>query len=78
LRVQIEDVNLWKIVCGLKAFNGAAQFSRGEGITYGNGEVLYLYRMAAYWKGSGLALHSAKALAGGTIELFVEPNEQAS
>ncbi len=62
---------------------GAAQFSRGEGIWYGNGELYFtctdggLGGIGASNRGAGQIwryVPGQTAQQGGTIELFVEPN----
>jgi hypothetical protein len=63
---------------------GAAQFSRGEGIWYGNGELYFtctdggLGGIGANKRGAGQVwryVPGQTAQQGGTIELFVEPND---
>jgi secreted PhoX family phosphatase len=78
--VRIEDVNPMEDSVRVEGFtNGAAQFSRGEGITYGNGEVYFTCTNGGN-TGKGQVwcyIPGKSAQAGGTIELFVEPNEQS-
>jgi secreted PhoX family phosphatase len=78
--VRIEDFNPVEDTVRVEGFtNGAAQFSRGEGITYGNGEVYFTCtnggntEKGQVWR----YIPGKSAREGGTIELFVEPNEQS-
>ena len=78
--VRIEDVNPVEDTVRAEGFaSGAAQFSRGEGITYGNGEVYFTCTNGGD-SGKGQVwryIPGKSARQGGTIELFVEPNEQS-
>lgn len=77
--VRIEDVNPVEDTVRVEGFaKGAAQFTRGEGIAYGkrefyfcctNGGEAQLGQIWRYIPGKNLA-------DAGTIELFVEPNNQ--
>ena len=76
--VRIEDVNPVLDTVRVEGFaKGAAQFSRGEGITYGNGEV-YFACTSGGASGKGQVwryIPSRYPQDGGTIELFVEPED---
>lgn len=78
--VRIEDFNPVEDTVRVEGFtNGAAQFSRGEGITYGNGEVYFTCTNGGN-TGQGQVwryIPGKSAREGRTIELFVEPNEQS-
>lgn len=78
--VRIEDVNPGEDTVRVEGFaNGAAQFSRGEGITYGNGEVYFTCTNGGK-SGKGQIwryIPGKSAQEGGTIELFVEPSERS-
>jgi hypothetical protein len=58
---------------------GAAQFSRGEGIWYGDGEFYFCCTNGGE-KGLGQVWRYVPDITrgGGTIELFVEPNDQSA
>lgn len=76
--VRIEDVNPVLDTVRVEGFaKGAAQFSRGEGIAYGNGEIYF-----ACTNGGGASkgqvwryIPGNKPNEGGILELFVEPND---
>jgi len=79
--IPIEDVDPAKDTVRVEGFaKGATQFSRGEGITYGRGEVFFTCTdggsagMGQVWR----YIPGRTAQAGGTIELFVEPNQQSA
>lgn len=78
--VRIEDVNPAEDSVRVEGFtNGAAQFSRGEGLAYGNGEVYFTCTNGGN-NGKGQIwryMPGKSAQEGGTIELFVEPNDQS-
>lgn len=76
--VRIEEVNPVLDTVRVEGFaKGAAQFSRGEGIAYGNGEVYFACTNGgAASKGQVWRyIPGKKPDEGGTIELFVEPND---
>jgi len=77
--VRIDDVNPVKDTVRVEGFaKGAAQFSRGEGIWYSNGELYFCCtdggeaEFGQVWR----YIPDSSRQSGGTIELFVEPNEQ--
>jgi len=76
--VKIEDVNPVLDTVRVEGFSkGAAQFSRGEGIAYSNGE-LYFTCTNGGAAGKGQVwryIPGRNSTDGGTIELFVEPND---
>ncbi|MGI8500460.1 MAG: alkaline phosphatase PhoX, partial [Hassallia sp.] len=57
---------------------GAAQFARGEGIWYGNGEFYFCCTSGGDNSGGQVwrYIPGRNAREGGTIELFVEPNDR--
>ncbi|MDV2996123.1 MAG: hypothetical protein N4J56_005777 [Chroococcidiopsis sp. SAG 2025] len=76
--VRIDDVNPVKDTVRVEGFaKGAAQFSRGEGIWYGNGELYFCstdggeLELGQVWR-----YVPNNSRHGSTLELFVEPNEQ--
>ncbi|WP_287129200.1 alkaline phosphatase PhoX [Candidatus Cyanaurora vandensis] len=75
--VRIEEPNPAQDTVRAEGFaKGAAQFSRGEGIAYAKGEVYFCCTSGG---SAGLGqvwryLPGADASQGGTIELFIEPN----
>lgn len=76
--VRIEDVNPVLDTVRVEGFaKGAAQFTRGEGIAYSNGEVYFACTNGgAAGKGQVWRyIPSRYPQDGGTIELFVEPND---
>lgn len=76
--VRIDDVNPALDTVRVEGFTkGAAQFTRGEGLAYGNGEVYFTCTDGgAAGKGQVWRyIPSRYPQDGGTIELFVEPNE---
>jgi len=78
--VRIEDVDPAQDTVRVEGFaKGAAQFSRGEGIAYGRGE---LYFTCTNGGSAGLGqvwrYIPGETAAGGTIELFVESNEESA
>ena len=77
--VRIEDVNPVEDTVREEGFaKGAAQFTRGEGIWYGNSEFYFCctdggaLELGQVWR----YIPGRNAQDGGTIELFVEPNNQ--
>jgi len=77
--VRIEDVNPVLDTVRVEGFTkGAAQFTRGEGIAYSNGEVYFACTNGgAAGKGQVWRyIPSRYPTDGGTIELFVEPNDE--
>jgi hypothetical protein len=78
--VRIEDYDPAEDAVRKEGFEkGAAQFARGEGIWYGNGEF---YFCATSGGASSLGqvwryIPGKNAKQGGTIELFVEPNDKS-
>jgi uncharacterized protein len=77
--VRIDDVNPVKDTVRVEGFaKGAAQFSRGEGIWYGNGELYFCCtdggaaELGQVWR----YVPDKSRQSGGTLELFVEPNNQ--
>lgn len=77
--VRIEDFNPTEDTVRVEGFTkGAAQFSRGEGICYGKGEVFFTCtnggdsRFGQIWR----YIPGRNADEGGTIELFVQLNRQ--
>ncbi|MBW4696942.1 MAG: PhoX family protein [Aphanocapsa lilacina HA4352-LM1] len=76
--VTIEDFDPVEDTVAIEGFaKGAAQFSRGEGIWYGNGEFYFTCTNggAAEYGQVWRYVPGASASEGGTIELFVEPND---
>lgn len=76
--VRIEDVNPVLDTVRVEGFTkGAAQFSRGEGIAYSNGEMYFTCTNGgAAGKGQVWRyIPGRNSTDGGTIELFVEPND---
>lgn len=76
--VTIDNPNPPADTVRVEGFNkGAAQFSRGEGIWYGNGEFYFVCtdggaaRAGQVWR----YVPGRTAQEGGTLELFVEPND---
>jgi hypothetical protein len=79
--VRIDDVNPVRDTVRVEGFaKGAAQFSRGEGIWYGNGEFYFCCtdggeaEFGQVWR----YVPDITRQSGGTIELFVEPNDQSA
>lgn len=79
--VRIEDVNPVEDTVRVEGFEkGAAQFTRGEGTWYGKDEVYFNCtdggekQLGQVWR----YVPGSRAEEGGTIELFVEPNEQSA
>ena len=79
--VRIKEVNPVEDTVRIEGFaKGAAQFSRGEGTWYGNSEVYFNYTdggelgLGQVWR----YVPGISAQEGGTIELFVEPNDQSA
>lgn len=79
--VRIEEVNPVEDTVRIEGFTkGAAQFSRGEGTWYGNSEVYFNCTdggelgLGQVWR----YVPGISAQEGGTIELFVEPNDQSA
>lgn len=77
--VRIEDVNPVEDTVREEGFaKGAAQFTRGEGIWWGNNELYFnctdggAQELGQVWR----YVPGVNPQAGGTIELFVEPNNQ--
>ncbi|MBW4445865.1 MAG: PhoX family protein [Spirirestis rafaelensis WJT71-NPBG6] len=77
--VRIEDYDPKEDTVRKEGFEkGAAQFARGEGIWYGNGEFYFCCTSGGansrgqVWR----YIPGRNARDGGTIELFVEPNDQ--
>lgn len=76
--VSIEDVNPVEDTVRAEGFaKGAARFNRGEGAIYANGEVYFCCTeggsagVGQVWR----YIPGTTATEGGTIELFVEPND---
>jgi secreted PhoX family phosphatase len=79
--VSLEDLDITSPEDNLRlqaASKGAAIFTRGEGIAYGDGEVYFCCtdggekELGQVWR----YVPDVTGATGGTIELFVEPNEQ--
>lgn len=78
--VRIDNVNPVDDTVRVEGFaKGAAQFTRGEGAWYGNGEVYFNCTnggelgLGQVWR----YVPGRNVRHGGTIELFVEPNDQS-
>lgn len=78
--VRIEDYDPDKDTVRKEGFEkGAAQFARGEGIWYGNGEFYFCATSGGANSGGQVwrYIPGRNAQEGGTIELFVEPNDKS-
>ncbi|KYC42862.1 phosphatase [Scytonema hofmannii PCC 7110] len=78
--VRIEDYDPYEDTVRKEGFaKGAAQFSRGEGIWYGNGEFYFCCTSGGANSGGQVwrYIPGRTAKDGGTIELFVEPNDSS-
>jgi hypothetical protein len=78
--VRIEDYDPEKDTVRTEGFEkGAAQFARGEGIWYGNGEFYFCATSGGANSGGQVwrYIPGRNAQEGGTIELFVEPNDKS-
>ncbi|GAA6621923.1 alkaline phosphatase PhoX [Scytonema sp. NUACC26] len=78
--VRIEDYDPYDDTVRKEGFaKGAAQFARGEGIWYGNGEFYFCCTSGGANSGGQVwrYIPGRTAKEGGTIELFVEPNDKS-
>jgi secreted PhoX family phosphatase len=78
--IAIEDVDPPEDTVRDEGFaKGAAQFTRGEGLAYGNGQIYFcctdggVAELGQVW----CYLPDVSGQTGGTIQLFVEPNDQS-
>ncbi|MBD2775917.1 alkaline phosphatase PhoX [Iningainema tapete] len=78
--VRIEDYDPAQDTVRREGFaKGAAQFARGEGIWYGNGEFYFCCTSGGANSGGQVWRYTPgrNAADGGTIQLFVEPNDKS-
>ncbi|NMG10952.1 alkaline phosphatase PhoX [Brasilonema sp. UFV-L1] len=78
--VRIEDFDPYEDTVRKEGFaKGAAQFARGEGIWYSNGEFYFCATSGGANSGGQVwrYIPGRNAKEGGTIELFVEPNDKS-
>jgi uncharacterized protein len=78
--VRIEDYDPAEDTVRKEGFEkGAAQFSRGEGIWYGNGDFYFCATSGGANSGGQVWRYTPgrNPKEGGTIELFVEPNDES-